>query len=386
MKIYYWSPFFSKIATEKSVINSIKSVSKYSKGKIKPYLLDIIGEWKKYEKELNINKIIIKKFFKIKLIKFLPKNGFIQSRTSYLIVFFASIIKLHKLLRSEKPEYLIIHLMTFIPLILLLMFNYQTKFILRISGLPKLNIMRLFFWRLVGKKIFIVTTPTKTTAKILLEKNVFKKNSIKYLPDPVLNVDEIEKKKKVNNVIEKEVSPNSTLISIGRLTKQKNFIFLIDAFNQLQKKNSKINLFIIGEGEDRKKLEKKILKLKLEKKVFLLGYKKNIYQYLKNSMMLILPSLWEDPGFVLIEAGYMNKIILSSNCPNSTEELLDNGNNGFLFKSNSLHDFIRKFELIEKYNPKLIQQKKVSFKKKIKDYTMLNHYTLLKSILITNEN
>ena len=46
MKLYYWSPFFSNIATEKAVINSIYSINKYSKETIKPYLLEVIGEWK----------------------------------------------------------------------------------------------------------------------------------------------------------------------------------------------------------------------------------------------------------------------------------------------------------------------------------------------------
>ena len=46
MKLYYWSPFFSNIATEKAVINSIYSIKKYSKETINPYLLEVIGEWK----------------------------------------------------------------------------------------------------------------------------------------------------------------------------------------------------------------------------------------------------------------------------------------------------------------------------------------------------
>ena len=45
MKLYYWCPFFSNVATEKAVLNSIKSVIKFSKKKINPYLLDVIGEW-----------------------------------------------------------------------------------------------------------------------------------------------------------------------------------------------------------------------------------------------------------------------------------------------------------------------------------------------------
>ena len=57
--------------------------------------------------------------------------------------------------------------MTFIPLLLLFFFNYKTKFILRISGYPKLNNLRSLFWKMVGKKIFLVTTPTKLTLELL---------------------------------------------------------------------------------------------------------------------------------------------------------------------------------------------------------------------------
>ena len=44
MKLYYWCPFFSNIATEKSVINSIVALNKFSK-KLSLYLMDVIGEW-----------------------------------------------------------------------------------------------------------------------------------------------------------------------------------------------------------------------------------------------------------------------------------------------------------------------------------------------------
>ena len=40
MKLYFWSPFISNVATEKAVINSIKSVRRFSKKKLNPYLLD----------------------------------------------------------------------------------------------------------------------------------------------------------------------------------------------------------------------------------------------------------------------------------------------------------------------------------------------------------
>ena len=386
MKLYYWSPFFSNIATEKAVINSIYSIKKYSKETINPYLLEVIGEWKNQKNEIEKKNIKIKKFYTFNLINYLPKFGYIQSRFSYIIVFLFSIIKLHKILKKEKPDFLVIHLMTFIPLFLLLFFKYETKFILRISGYPKLNYIRSFFWKLVGKNIFVITTPTKNTKNLLLERKIFHSKKITYLPDPILNIESIQKKKRENNLIERMISSDKTLISIGRLSKQKNFSFLIHAFHNLQKKKPNLNLLIIGDGENKKKLKDQIQRLNLNDKVFLIGFKKNIYDYLKNSKMFILPSLWEDPGFVLVEAGYMNLIILSSDCPNGPRELLDNQKNGFLFKTNSLKSFIENFELIENSNKDIIKEKKIFFKKKIKEFTLLNHYKILRSILLSNEN
>ena len=57
--------------------------------------------------------------------------------------------------------------------------------------------------------------------------------------------------------------------------------------------------------------------------------------------MFILPSLWEDPGFVLIEAASTAVPIISSDCEWPTG-ILSNGNGGFLFESNN-ESFINTF-------------------------------------------
>ena len=330
------------------------------------------------KKRYNIKIIDLLNF---KLSKYLPKYGFLKSRFSYIVVFFFSIFKLHKMLKKEKPEYLMIHLMTFIPLLLLLFFNYETKFILRISGYPKLNYLRSFFWKIVGKKIYLITTPTFSTLDLLNKFEIFDIDKIKYLPDPILNIDEITKKKLDNNISNKELFKEKTIISIGRLTKQKNFEFLIKAFNKIMDEYPNFSLLILGEGEKRKTLEILIKKLNLDNKVFLIGHEQNIYKYLKRAEMFILSSLWEDPGFVLIEAGYSNKIVLSSDCPNGPKEILNNNQNGFLYKKNSLDSFVKKFKEIQNTNEEEILKKKILFKKKLKEFTLFNHYKILNSIL-----
>ena len=56
---------------------------------------------------------------------------------------------------------------------------------------------------------------------------------------------------------------------------------------------------------------------------------------MKNASLFILSSLWEDPGFVIIEAALCNLSIISSNCSNGPKELLSNGEAGTLFESNT---------------------------------------------------
>ena len=70
---------------------------------------------------------------------------------------------------------------------------------------------------------------------------------------------------------------------------------------------------------------------------------------------------WEDPGFVLIEhfQGF-NHFFKLSNGPN---EILENGNGGYLFKSNDQADFISKFRQFRNENDKQLKKRNLSFKK-----------------------
>ena len=70
-KIYYWSPFFSNIATIKAVLNSAISIKKFSNNIFNPTLINVIGEWDDYKKIIEDNKIDVielnlKKYFKKK--------------------------------------------------------------------------------------------------------------------------------------------------------------------------------------------------------------------------------------------------------------------------------------------------------------------------------
>ena len=74
------------------------------------------------------------------------------------------------------------------------------------------------------------------------------------------------------------------------------------------------------------------------------GYTKKINSYMKNAEAFILSSLWEDPGFVLIEAAMNNLFIISSNCKNGPTEFLNDGEGGILFKSNKKNALFEAFK------------------------------------------
>jgi glycosyltransferase involved in cell wall biosynthesis len=376
MKVYYWSPHTSYVATIKAVYNSALSLKKYKSQNIIVKIINANGEWDSF-----INKgISLVNLNKNCLFQTYPRVGYFFSRFSYVYVFLKCFFPLKKLLRTEKPDYLLIHLITLLPIVLLLFFKFETKFILRISGYPKLNFFRKLIWKLVSKKIHLVTAPTLLTLNYIKSQNIFDEKKIMFLPDPVYQIREIANQK--NELVEEYIDKNKKyIISIGRLTKQKNFSLLIKAFYEIKKNNDQFKLIIIGEGEDKKYLESLILNLNLQNDIMLLGFKKNVFKYIKLSNLVLSTSLWEDPGFFLIESGILNKPIISSDCPNGPVELLSYGLGGYLFKNNQLSSLIETFKKFTFESETEIKDKIYFSKKKFRQFSIFSHYEILKNII-----
>ncbi len=379
MKIYYWAPFLSDIATIDSVVNSIRSLQKYDvKKKFTPSIVDATGEWlSKKEKLTNIEIINLynKPYFEN-----LPKDGIINSRISQILIFLFSFIKLKNLLKQNKPEYFIAHLIISLPLVLFFLFNFKTRLVLRISGTPKLNFIRKFFWSKLSHKVEYITCPTISTYQTLKDLNIFPVYKLKLLYDPVISINQIrrEKNKKIDDILKSK----EYILSIGRLTRQKNFSLLINCFDKIKKKLPNMNLVILGEGEEREKLENQVNKLNLKSSVFMLGYKSNVFNYIHNAKCYISSSLYEDPGFTLIEAGSLNKIIIAFDSKTGPSEILDYSKRGFLFKNLDYTDLVNVFFDFYYSGDETIKLKKIKIKKYTKNFTFFSHYKNLDKILI----
>ena len=368
MKIFYWAPWIGKVGTIKAVINSANILEKYSKNTIQTKIIDAVGEWKTYEKQ---NKYI--SLSKVKFHNYLPKRGFLNSRLSYLIIFFFSFIPLLNLIKKEKPDFLITQLITSLPLFLNYIFKFETKVILRISGYPKMNILRTLFWKIISKKIYKITFPTESLYEQFKVLKIFDEKKMYVLSDPIVNYNEIIKLKNESD-IPKYIINQNYIVCIGRLTRQKNFHFLIKNFALIKKKYKDYRLIIVGEGELKEKLISQIKKLGLSEDIILVGHQKNIYKFLKYAKVFILSSIWEEVGFVMVEAASCNVNIISSDCKNGPQEFLLNGKGGFLFKSDNSESLNKAFDKFINSSEEELFQKRLVAKKQVKKFTFFHHF------------
>ena len=376
--IYYWCPFIGNIATIKAVINSAYSLSKYSNNGFIPTIINSCGEWDRFNSTLNDKKIIVKKFKNIFSIN-TNTSGYFKSRITYIKIFLSCFFTLKNTLKKDEPEYLIAHLITSLPIFLYLIFNFKTKLVIRVSGKVKMNILRKILWKLCKKNISLITCPTQATQNDIIKLNLVEKSKVIYLPDPIIEINEIFKQKN-NNSTDIKIKKNF-FVMIGRYTRQKNHLLAIRCFKELIKKNLDINLIIIGNGELKNEYLTEINYLNLENRIQLIDYQKNVSIYLSKSLGMISSSLWEDPGFVMIEAAACNTFIISSDCLNGPREFVGS-DNGILFNNNnikSLEKSILKFLGMSDYE---IKKKKINAKKKSINFTKLRHFKILSNNLV----
>ena len=385
-KIFYWSPFTtSKIATVKAVINSAGSLNKFfNKNHFKTTIIDAVNEWKDFEDEIKEKKIELIHLNKDSFFNSFKKDGFLRSRFAYFYIFFKSFFPLIKILQEKKPDYLIIHLITSLPLFLFTFINFQSKLILRISGLPKMTFFRTLLWKLAVKNIYKITCPTHATYENL-SKFEFLKEKLCVLNDPILNINEIQKIKNKEVVISENIKQiilkKKYFLSIGRFTKQKNYLYYLDCIPEILKLDKELYFLFIGEGEDKKKFLEISKKLNVSERIFIIDHTKNVHYFMKNANALVLPSLWEDPGFVLVEAGYNGCQVISSNCPNGPSEIVgDDG--GYLFESNSKSSLVQTISFFLKDTEKSKLSKKINLKKRLKKFTSFYHATRLKNKIL----
>jgi len=135
------------------------------------------------------------------------------------------------------------------------------------------------------------------------------------------------KPKKQDSTPKKE---RKTILSVGRLTKQKDQILLIRAFAKIANDNPDWGLRIIGEGELRDKLERKINAFKMNDRIFLPGITQAIGEEYSNADIFALPSRYESFGLATAEAMAFGLPAIGFEDCQGTNELITHNKNGLL--------------------------------------------------------
>lgn len=145
------------------------------------------------------------------------------------------------------------------------------------------------------------------------------------------------------------------VLSIGRLTKQKGFDFLIEAVKELKNDFPDWHFEIVGTGEDEKLLKDLVSKYKLKDNVLFLPPTKDVVSLYKSASIYCMSSRWEGLPMVLIEAQCCGLPIASFDCPEGPAEVVLNNENGFLCKSENSHDLAEKLKFL--MNDKSLREK-----------------------------
>lgn len=122
------------------------------------------------------------------------------------------------------------------------------------------------------------------------------------------------------------------ILSVSRLTRHKRHDLFIDAFKFI--KDRGVKGYIIGEGEEREELEKRIERADLKDIIFLLGYldDKKLEEYYSRCLAVFFGPYDEDYGFVTIEAMKFGRPVITCIDSGGPLEFVKEGETGFVVR------------------------------------------------------
>lgn len=111
------------------------------------------------------------------------------------------------------------------------------------------------------------------------------------------------------------------LLSVGRLTAQKAFEVSVDAMKRLKDAGKNVRWYVLGEGDQRKKLQEQIDALGLTEDFILYGAVNNPYPFMKQADIYVHASRFEGKSIAIQEAQILGKPMVVSDCSGNREQV-----------------------------------------------------------------
>lgn len=297
---------------------------------------DAIKFENEYIKELEENGVVVKKISK--------KEGFINRIKMYK--------KIRKMYKEFKPDIIHTHL------------ENTTFHICTALMLSNVKIVQTIHNEKIAHKYinrFLLSKRTKNIISIADKVSNSIENNIKCKKEKIIKIYNgvnIEKFLQ-NRTFEKKNEP-VRIVAVGRLTKQKNYKFLLESFNELTQKCYDDNVIlpileIYGQGEEKEELEQ-YAKNNDIKNVKFMGISKEINKVLKNSDIYVLSSIFEGFSISLIEALVSGIAIVCTDVGGNKEIIGKEA--GILVESNNIEQMTEAlYNLLDEKNRKAIYEK-----------------------------
>lgn len=131
------------------------------------------------------------------------------------------------------------------------------------------------------------------------------------------------------------------IIAVGRLSAEKGFDLLLEAFARVQAQFPLWRLCIIGDGPERRALPELAGRLSLQHRIEFVGQVSDVESWMARAAVLIHPSRREGFPNVVLEAMAMGAAVICTDCRSGPAELIDDGVNGRLVPVDDLDALIR---------------------------------------------
>ncbi|MBR3133261.1 MAG: glycosyltransferase [Clostridia bacterium] len=228
--------------------------------------------------------------------------------------------RLYKFLKENKFD--VVHINSSVFL-----FSFQVALISKITGakkiivhshsVPKQSDFKRFI-KTVLSPIYLKVTQEHLACSLVSRESLFTKKfidkgKIKIIKDGI-DIDKFKFNKEVRERFRRELNLDGKTVygHVGRFDIVKNHDLLIDIFYETQKVDENSVLLLIGDGELRSSIEKKVDRLGISDNVLFLGFRENVNELLNCMDCLIIPSISEGFGIAIVEAQTNGVIVFGS--------------------------------------------------------------------------
>lgn len=292
-----------------------------------------------------------------KNIKFIPLNlPNIKIGRVYIPIWLLFVPKVLLTIKSEKPK-IICHITNpnikvilffliklFFPSVIQIFIEHihPLTYIKKTSHFKKLI---LFFLPFSYRRVTAIVSVSKEMKWAIIQELKIHPAKVRLIYNPV--VDSSIKNKSKEAINHPWYAGNTPIIlSIARLDPiQKDFPTLLKAFYKTRMKIP-LKLVIVGDGPQKRELERLATELGINDQVWFAGYQENPYKFLARSSLLVLSSRFESFGVVLIEGMACGIPVVASDCDFGPREIIKDGENGMLFPVGDINKLAEKIEFL----------------------------------------